>query len=185
MKRFLPLLLACGVAVGAFAQTGTFTLKSADIAPGATIKPEQVASGNGCTGSNVSPALDWTGAPAGTKSFALILHDPDAPTGVGGFTHWIVYNIPANTSSIAKGAGTAGNGALPAGTLQANNSGGAPAYGGPCPPVGDKPHQYVFTLYALKTDKLDLPANATQAIAGFTINANAIGKATFSGYYGR
>ena len=130
-------------------------------------------------GANVSPSLSWTGAPAAAKSFALIVHDPDAPTGVGGFTHWIVYNIPASAKGFAKGAGSKG-GTLPAGAQQATTSFGAPGYGGPCPPAGDKPHRYVFTLYALNAEKLDLPANATQALAGFTINGASIGKATMT-----
>jgi Raf kinase inhibitor-like YbhB/YbcL family protein len=164
---------------------GPFRLSSPDVAEGATMKMEQVFNGFGCTGQNVSPALAWTGAPAGTKSFALILHDPDAPTGVGGFTHWIAYNIPASATGLARGAGAADGKALPAGAMQATTSFGAPGYGGPCPPAGDKPHRYVFTLYALNTDKVTLPPNATQALAGFTINGARIGSATFTAMYGR
>ena len=187
MKRFLPIaaLLIAGALTLSSAQTSTFSLKSADIAPGATLKMEQVYNSFGCTGGNVSPALTWTGAPAGTKSFAVILHDPDAPTGVGGFTHWIVYNIPATATGIAKGAGAADGKLLPAGSVQAATSFGAPGYGGPCPPAGDKPHQYVFTVYALGVDKLQLDATASQAFVGFNINGNALGKATFTGFYGR
>jgi Raf kinase inhibitor-like YbhB/YbcL family protein len=164
-----------------FAQ-GAFRLTSPDVAAGATIKMEQVFNGFGCTGQNVSPALAWTGAPANTKSFALILHDPDAPTGVGGFTHWIVYNIPATAKGLDKGAGS---GKLPAGAMQAPTSFGMPGYGGPCPPAGDKPHRYVFTLYALNTEKVDLPPNASQALAGFTINGSKVGTATFTAMFGR
>ncbi len=188
MKRFLPiaaLFIIAGALTFSSAQTSAFSLKSADIAPGATLKLEQVFNSFGCTGGNVSPALEWTGAPAGTKSFAVILHDPDAPTGVGGFTHWIVYNIPATATGLPKGAGAADGKLLPAGAVQATTSFGASGYGGPCPPAGDKPHQYVFTVYALGVDKLQLDANATQAFVGFNINGNALGKATFTGFYGR
>ncbi|HKT80493.1 MAG TPA: YbhB/YbcL family Raf kinase inhibitor-like protein [Vicinamibacterales bacterium] len=168
----------------AVAQTG-FRLSSPDIPPGSTIKAEQIFNSFGCSGQNVSPALQWTGAPSGTKSFALILHDPDAPTGVGGFTHWIVYNIPATATGLAKGAGDAKGTRLPPGSMQAPTSFGAPGYGGPCPPAGDKPHRYIFTLYALNVDKLDVPANASQALAGFTINGAKIATATFTGMFGR
>ncbi|WP_027891540.1 YbhB/YbcL family Raf kinase inhibitor-like protein [Calidithermus chliarophilus] len=172
-------LLALGVA-----QT-SFTLTSPDIPAGSTIKAEQVYNGFGCSGQNVSPALQWSGAPADTKSFALIVHDPDAPTGVGGFTHWIVYNIPANVSRLEKGAGNPEGRGLPAGAVQAVTSFGTPGWGGPCPPAGDKPHRYEFTLYALKVDKLELPASASQALVGFNINGNAIAKASFTAVYGR
>jgi len=167
----------------AFAQ-GAFTLTSTDVAEGAAIKVEQTFNGFGCSGANVSPALSWSGAPANSKSFALIVHDPDAPTGVGGFTHWMVYNIPATAKGLDKGAGSA-NGKLPAGAAQATTSFGAASYGGPCPPAGDKPHRYVFTLYALNTDTVQLPPNATQALAGFTINGATIGTATMTALYGR
>lgn len=175
------LLLATSTAAHA---QGAFRLTSPDVAEGAAIKAEQVFNGFGCSGQNVSPALQWTGAPAGAKSFALIVHDPDAPTGVGGFTHWIVYNIPATATGLDKGAGSA-PGKLPAGAAQATTSFGAAGWGGPCPPAGDKPHRYVFTLYALNTDKLTLPPNATQALAGFTINGAKMATATLTANYGR
>jgi Raf kinase inhibitor-like YbhB/YbcL family protein len=186
MKRSIPttVVLAFVTAI-AFAQNTSFKLNSPDVAAGATVKAEQVFNSFGCTGKNISPALQWTGVPAGTKSLALIVHDPDAPTGVGGFTHWIVYNIPANATRIAKGAGTADGKLLPVGTVQASTSFGTPGWGGPCPPAGDKPHQYVFTLYALGLEKLDLPTNVTQAFAGFNINGNAIAKVSFTAFYGR
>jgi Raf kinase inhibitor-like YbhB/YbcL family protein len=185
VKRIVPVLAVMFTLAAStvFAQ-GAFRLTSTDVAEGGTIKAEQTFNGFGCSGANVSPALSWTGAPSGTKSFALIVHDPDAPTGVGGFTHWIIYNIPATTTALPKGAGSKG-GTLPAGAVQATTSFGAPGYGGPCPPAGDKPHRYVFTLYALNTDKIDLPPNATQALAGFTINGSKIGTSTMTATYGR
>src|SRR6185437_1285512 len=88
------------------------------------------------------------------------------------------HGAPAGTKSFAAGAGDASKKLLPAGAVQGNTDFGAPGYGGPCPPAGDKPHHYIFTLYALKTDKLDLPAGATAAYVGFNIHANELGKAT-------
>src|SRR6201995_4174452 len=100
---------------GATAQT--MTLTSPDIAPGATIANEQVANVFGCTGGNVSPALSWSGAPKDTKSFALSVYDPDAPTG-SGFWHWVVFNIPADVTNLAKNAGDPKGSAAPKGAVQ-------------------------------------------------------------------
>ena len=167
------------------AQSSSFKLQSSDIAPQSTIKIEQIFNGFGCTGKNVSPTLSWSGVPAAAKSLALIMHDPDAPTGVGGFTHWMIYNIPVTAMGIAKGAGTLDGKLLPVGAKQAATSFGEAAFGGPCPPMGDKPHEYIFTLYALGTDKLEIPAGASQAFVGFNIVGNSIAKASFSAYFGR
>jgi Raf kinase inhibitor-like YbhB/YbcL family protein len=169
----------------ATAQTSSFSLRSSDIKPGSTIASEFVFNNFGCTGKNVSPALNWSDAPKNTKSFALIVHDPDAQTGVGGFTHWIVYNIPASSSSLERGAGTTDGKLLPAGATQATTSFGTSGWGGPCPPQSEKPHRYLFTLYALSAEKLELPGNASQAFVGFNINGNAIAKTSFTALYGR
>jgi len=166
------LAAACGGAAA-------FELKSADIAPGATIADTFVFKGFGCAGGNLSPALDWSGAPEGTQSFALLVHDPDAPTGGAGFWHWVVTDIPASVQSLPRGA------KLPDGAREIVTDFGDPGYGGPCPPQGDKPHHYNFTIYALKTAKLDLPPNATASLTGFVVNANALAKATLTGTYSR
>ena len=179
------LLFAAGLAVTGSAHAAAFKLSSADIKPNATIADEQVYAGFGCTGKNISPALAWSGAPKGTKSFALLVHDPDAPTGGAGWWHWVVTNIPADVTELAKGAGKADGSAMPRGAVQIGTDFGAPGWGGPCPPIGDKPHRYNFTLHALKVEKLELPAGATASLAGFMINANSLGSATFTGKYGR
>lgn len=180
------LLLAASLALAAAAaHAAEFKLTSPDIKPNGTIADEQVFNGFGCAGKNVSPALAWSGAPKDTKSFALLVHDPDAPTGGAGWWHWVVVNIPAAVKELPKGAGKADGSGLPAGAMQVNTDFGAPGWGGPCPPAGDKPHRYVFTIHALKVEKLDLPANATASLAGFMVNANSIGKATLTGKYGR
>jgi len=187
MNRFTTLSLATAASallLAASAQAAGFKLSSPTIKPGSTLSPAQVFNGFGCSGENVSPALRWSGAPAGTKSFALTLYDPDAPTG-SGWWHWVVYNLPAATTELPAGAGAADGKALPAGTMQGRTDFGSPGFGGACPPAGDKPHRYVFTLYALKTDKLDVPADASAALVGFMIHFNQIGHASFTAKYGR
>ena len=176
-------LLLAGVTPAAAQGAGRFTLTSPDLRPGGTIAARHVANTFGCSGQNVSPALQWTGAPAGTKGFAVTAYDPDAPTG-SGFWHWVVYNIPANTTSLPAGAGSKG-GALPSGAMQGNTDVSQPGYLGPCPPPGDKPHRYIFTVYALKTAKIEVPANATGALVGFNLHGNQLAKATLTARYGR
>jgi Raf kinase inhibitor-like YbhB/YbcL family protein len=179
MRRILSMVAVLLVAAPAHGQAkagGHFTLTSPDVKAGAKIPAKHVFNGMGCTGQNVSPALSWSGAPAGTKSFAVTVYDPDAPTG-SGWWHWVVYNIPANVTSLAEGAKNVGT--------EGNTDMGAKGYGGPCPPPGDAPHRYVFTVYALKTDKIDVPANATAAMVGFNLHANQLAKATLTAKYGR
>ena len=172
-------ILAAALLLAGVGAAAAFELKSPDIAPGATIADKFVFKGFGCEGGNLSPALEWSGAPEGTRSFALLVHDPDAPTGGAGFWHWLVVDIPADVSSLKQG------GAVPAGAKEITTDFGAPGYGGPCPPKSDKPHRYNFTIYALKVAKLDLPPTATASLTGFMVNANALGKATLTGAYGR
>ncbi len=162
-----------------------FEASSADIANGKTIAQKFVFNGFGCTGENISPAITWKNAPAGTKSFAVMAHDPDAPTGGAGFWHWIVVDVPATNTQLAQGAGSVDGKNLPAGARHINSDFGVAAWGGPCPPAGNKPHRYNFTVYALKVEKLELPANATASLTGFMVNGNMLAKASFTGLYGR
>ena len=162
---------------------GAFTLESTEVKPNSTIAEAQVFKGFGCEGGNVSPALTWKNPPAGTKSFAVTMYDPDAPTG-SGWWHWIVFNIPADVTSLPKGIGNPASGQTPKGAVQSKTDFGKPGYGGPCPPKGDKPHHYIFTVYALKVDKIDADENASGAMVGFMLNANKLGKASFTGTYG-
>ena len=162
-----------------------FTLESTDIKPDGTIKKEQLFNGFGCSGDNISPSLSWQGAPANTKSFALLVHDPDAPTGGSGWWHWVVINIPASADKLDRGAGKSDGSALLAGASQIPTDFGNPGWGGPCPPVGSKPHHYNFTLHALKVEKIDLPQGATAALAGFMVNSNSLAKATLTGVFSR
>lgn len=174
---------ALTLAGGAVAAEAAFRLQSPAVAPNSTLSNDQVYSGFGCSGRNISPALAWSGAPKGTRSFALTVYDPDAPTG-SGWWHWLVYNIPASVSELATGAGSAG-GTLPAGALQGHTDFGTAGFGGACPPAGDKPHRYVFTVYALKSERIDVPAEASAAMVGFMIHANTLAKASITAHYGR
>lgn len=164
------------------AMAAGFTLKTTTFDPKKPLPMKQVFNGFGCSGENISPALEWSGAPKDTKSFAITVYDPDAPTG-SGWWHWTVVNIPATVTKIEEGASN--NKKLPEGAVEGRTDFGKPGFGGACPPVGDKPHRYIFTVYALKTDKLDVNAEASGAMVGFNLNANSLGKATFTVKYGR
>lgn len=158
-------------------------LVSPDIGQGKTLSEDQVFNSFGCKGKNISPELHWSGVPDGTKSFALMVHDPDAPTG-SGFWHWIVYNIPADVDHLPSEAGDPKKPGLPKGAVQGRTDFGTVGYGGPCPPPG-KPHHYHFRLFALKVPKLEVPADATAAMIGFNVNANKLAEADLVGLYGR
>jgi len=177
--------LTAGLALASVAYAEPLKLASPDIKPNGMIAEEQVFNGFGCSGKNVSPALSWSGAPKGTKSFALLVHDPDAPTGGAGWWHWLVVNIPASVSELKKDAGKADGSNLPPGAQQVTTDFGSPGWGGPCPPTGDKPHRYHFTVHALKVEKLDVPKGAAASLVGFMVSANSIGKATLTAKYGR
>lgn len=161
-----------------------FTVTSPQVADGKRMADEQVYNGFGCQGANISPAVNWSGAPEGTKSFALTVYDPDAPTG-SGWWQWLIFNIPATVTSLPKNAGDLRAHLAPPGSIQSRTDYAKPGYGGPCPPPGDKPHRYIFTLYALKIDKLPLDENSPAAMVGFYLNQNAIKKAVLTGNYSR
>ena len=162
----------------------TMTLTSPDIAPGAKIADEQVFNVFGCTGGNISPALSWSGAPKDTKSFALSVYDPDAPTG-SGFWHWVVFNIPPDVTSLPKNAGNPkGCAKRPRARCRAAPTLGVPGYGGPCPPKGDAPHHYHFTIFAVDTPKLDGDENTTAAVVGFMLHFHTLAKAELIGVWG-
>lgn len=182
MRQFIFIALLASVSTLGYA--GTFSLSSPEIKPHHQMSTKFEFNGFGCTGKNISPALQWRGAPKGTKSFALTVYDPDAPTG-SGWWHWVVVNIPTSVHSLPANAGALHSKTLPAGSMQLSTDYGSAAYGGPCPPKGDKPHHYIFSLYALKTDKLNLPAKATAALAGYMIHMNMLAEARFTARFGR
>ena len=166
------------------AKARAFKLSSPELKAGQMLPASYEFAGFGCAGENLSPALQWQGAPAGTQSYAITMYDPDAPTG-SGWWHWMVLNLPADTRSLPRGAGRVAQPQLPAGAVQQRIDFGIQGYGGVCPPVGSPPHRYIFTVYALKTATLDVPADATAALAGFMINANTLAKASFTVRYAR
>ena len=176
-------LLAAASAAQETGVMSKFTLTSTDFTEGDTLANTQVFNEFGCKGGNISPALAWSGAPAGTQSFALLMHDPDAPTG-SGWWHWVVYNIPPDIGSLAAGAGDPKKGLMPKGAVQGRTDYGSVGYGGPCPPPG-KPHHYNFRLYALKVPKLEVPEGASAALIAFNVRAQALGEAQLTGMYGR
>jgi len=139
--------------------------------------------GFGCQGGNRSPHLRWEGAPPETRSFALTCFDPDAPTG-SGFWHWVVVNIPPHVTELPEGAGSPG-GSLPAGALQTRTDFGQPGYGGPCPPAGDHPHRYIFTIHAVSVPALPVTADTSPAVVGFHLHFNTLAKAALMGLYKR
>jgi Raf kinase inhibitor-like YbhB/YbcL family protein len=185
MRRLLVSLglLACLVLAPTVTDAAApqFRLTSPDLKSGAMIANTFVFNAGGCTGGNVSPALSWSGAPEGTKSFVLTVYDPDAPTG-SGFWHWVMFNIPPSVTSLPQGAGAPGK--EPAGATQIENDYGTVGYGGPCPPKG-APHRYIFTIYALSADKLDLPASVHAAVVGFNVHFKTLGKAQIMARYGQ
>lgn len=161
-----------------------FQLFSPDLKDGSQLSLNQVFNDFGCEGKNQSPALSWKNAPKGTQSFALTLHDPDAPTG-SGWWHWILYDLPADSTSLAANAGTVNSPLLPKGAKQGRNDYGSFDFGGACPPAGDKAHRYVFRLHALKVPRLELPKDPTAALIGYMIHSNSLAQSSFTAYYRR
>ena len=175
-------LLFAGMVGISNAQAAEFTLKSKEL--DGQLTQNQVFSGMGCTGKNISPSLNWDNAPKNTKSFAVTVYDPDAPTG-SGWWHWIIFNIPSKTSELKTDAGNTQKMSAPEGSIQSITDFGKPGFGGACPPEGDKPHRYIFTVYALDVAKLELDEKTPPAMVGFNLNHHAIAKASIIAYYGR
>jgi len=149
-----------------------FSLTSTAFADGERIPQECT-----CDGGEMSPELNWQGAPQQSRSFALIMHDPDAPK--GDFTHWLLWDIPATATTLSSGAGGASAGT--AGTNSFNKIG----YGGPCPPMDDAPHHYHFDLYALDIERLELPASAQRAEVESALQNHIIAQTRLTGSYGK
>lgn len=184
MKLFPLSVAALCITMASTAYASDFSVSSTAFTAGGTLKQAQVLNGFGCTGQNTSPAVTWKGEPQGTQSFAVTVYDPDAPTG-SGWWHWVVTDIPANVHSLAEGAGSIDGKTLPPEAKQARTDYGTHAYGGACPPAGDKAHRYIFTVYALKVAHLEVPADASPAMIGFMIHGNVLGSTSIQATYGR
>ena len=182
INRIFLLFVFC--ATSAIVYANDFVVTSPTIKPNSYLSEKHVFDGFGCSGENKSPALNWAGAPKGTKSFAITVYDPDAPTG-SGWWHWIVYNIPGNTAELQEDAGKQNSDLLPPGAIQGRTDFGTHEFGGACPPIGDQPHRYIFSVHALKIEKIEVSPDASAALIGFMINANSLGKASFTAKYGR
>ncbi|MEM9024276.1 MAG: YbhB/YbcL family Raf kinase inhibitor-like protein [Bacteroidota bacterium] len=182
MKQYRVALIVFCMLVSGVASAQTFTLKSADI--GGQMTGQQVFNGFGCTGENISPQLSWENAPEGTQSFAVTMYDPDAPTG-SGWWHWLIFDIPAEVTELKANAGNPSAGLAPQSAIQAITDYGKAGYGGPCPPEGHGFHQYIITVYALKTKSLGLDQQAKPAVIGYYLNSNTIQKASIVAYFQR
>ncbi|MBM5781812.1 MAG: YbhB/YbcL family Raf kinase inhibitor-like protein [Pelagibacterales bacterium] len=164
--------------------SSVFSASSEEIKMGTKITNKYVFNGFGCSGKNISPEISWKNAPEGTKSFAITVYDPDAPTG-SGWWHYLAVNIPVNYNSLPSNFGKKNSFKTTDNILQIRNDFGIRNFGGPCPPQGDKPHRYIWTIHALSVEKLEISEDATAALAGFMINANSIAKANLEAFYSR
>lgn len=159
-----------------------FNLKTSSFDPKKRLPNKYVFNNSGCAGDNISPALEWSGAPPETRSFAVTVFDPDAPTGHG-WWHWTVVNIPANITRLQEGASN--DHQLPSGVIEGKTDYGLVGYGGACPPYGDKPHRYVFTVYALKSEKININPKTSGALVKESLEIESLAKASFTVEYGR
>ncbi|RBQ15080.1 YbhB/YbcL family Raf kinase inhibitor-like protein [Spongiactinospora rosea] len=156
----------------------SFTVTSTTLADGATWPAAQMSAGVP-GGKDVSPHLSWSGAPAGTKSYAVTAYDPDAPTG-SGFWHWAVADIPATVTELPEGAGDETGLGLPEGTFQLPNDARAARYIGAAPPAGHGPHRYFVVVHALDVESIGVPAEATPAYLGFVISGHILARAVLT-----
>ena len=183
LRTFCFAITGLAITALASADSHEMTLDSDDIAHGDFMAKAQEFEGFGCDGDDQSPQLSWSGAPEGTEAFAVFAYDPDAPTG-SGWWHWQIINIPADVTELAAGAGSTDSKNIPEGSQQMRNDYGSVGFGGACPPPGDGAHRYQFTVYALPAP-LDIPADASAALTGYMVNANALASATIEALYKR
>jgi Raf kinase inhibitor-like YbhB/YbcL family protein len=159
-------------------QVPSFTVTSTTVEDGKPFAPPHLSGAFGIPGGrDTSPQLTWSGAPEGTKSYAVTVYDPDAPT-QSGFWHWVVADIPAATKSLPEGAGDDTGSGLPAAAFQLRNDAGAARYIGAAPPAGHGEHRYFITVHALDTENIGVPPEATPAYLGFTMATHILARAT-------
>lgn len=176
--------LAAGFVFGiARAAAPEFTVTSPDFGPGHPIAESHVFNEYGCKGLNHSPALEWRGAPAGTKSFAITLFDLDEHSGPSGWWHWVVYDVPASTTRLLENAGAVKSEILPKGAVQGRTDVSQDAYHGPCLSKDEPPHRYQITIYALSIENLPVPSEATGAMVTWTAHDYTLAKATLTARY--
>jgi Raf kinase inhibitor-like YbhB/YbcL family protein len=154
----------------------SFQLTSTDVADGQELAPAQVSGIFGAGGEDVSPQLSWSGFPEGTRSFAVTVYDPDAPT-ASGFWHWAVANIPVDVTELRSGAGDDTGSGLPPGAVALRNDGGVARYIGAAPPQGHGPHRYFTVVHAVDVDSLDLGPDASPAFLGFNLFFHTLARA--------
>ncbi|MFT6389780.1 MAG: Raf kinase inhibitor-like YbhB/YbcL family protein [Cellvibrionaceae bacterium] len=184
MQNIFTFFSALSLIVSAPLLAGSLTLSSNDIEHAKFMDKKQEFNGFGCSGEDLSPHLQWSNAPKGTKSFAVTAYDPDAPTG-SGWWHWQIINIPTNVTELPNNAGSAKENLSPPGSTQIKNDYGSRGFGGACPPEGHGVHHYRFTVHALSIEKIELPEDASGALAGYIINANTIESTTIESLYKR
>ncbi|MEV5904166.1 YbhB/YbcL family Raf kinase inhibitor-like protein [Streptomyces sp. NBC_00015] len=161
-------------------EAASFSVASTTVTDGAAWSIEQYSGLFGVPGGkDVSPQLSWSGAPEGTRSYAVTVYDPDAPTG-SGFWHWAVADIPATVTGLPEGAGDDTGSGLPEGAFQLPNDARAARFIGAAPPAGHGPHRYFTVVHALDVDAIGVPADATPAALGFTMAGHVLGRAVLT-----
>ncbi|WP_327187275.1 YbhB/YbcL family Raf kinase inhibitor-like protein [Streptomyces sp. NBC_01334] len=161
-------------------EAASFSVASTTVTDGAAWSIEQYSGLSGVPGGkDVSPQLSWSGAPEGTRSYAVTVYDPDAPTG-SGFWHWAVADIPATVTELPEGAGDDAGSGLPEGAFQLPNDARAARFIGAAPPAGHGPHRYFTVVHALDVDAIGVPADATPAALGFTMAGHILGRAVLT-----
>jgi Raf kinase inhibitor-like YbhB/YbcL family protein len=179
--RYATVAAAVAFAVAVAARAGKFALSSPTIIEGGIVPNAHIYNGFGYSGPNRSPELSWSGAPSGTKSFAVTMYDPDAPH-LGGWWHWLAFDIPADVSGLPEDAGSGAG--LPAGVVQSLTDFGSSGYGGPAPPPG-RTHRYIFTVYALKVAKMGVSSAEAPAKVDQAIRRNALAQASITAKFGK
>lgn len=178
MSKKILIIFIFLISVGAIMANSSFVLTSETIKNNQTLPNEQVLNSFGCTGENISPDLSWQGAPAGTKSYALLVHDPDAPRPTG-WWHWLVVNIPVTKTEFKKGE------KLAPPMLETVTDFKNTGYGGACPPKGHGVHHYNFTIYALDTEKLDVSVDTDPNEVEKLVKSHALASSTITALYQR
>ncbi len=163
-------------------QVPSFSVTSSDVSDGEVLARPHVSGVMGAGGEDRSPQLSWSGFPEGTRSFAVTVYDPDAPT-ASGFWHWAVANIPVSVTELPGGAGDKDGGDLPEGAVQLRNDGGFAGLVGAAPPAGHGPHRYFVVVHAVDVERLDVDTDATPAVLGFNLFFHALARATLVPVY--